>query len=242
LIAVPRTSDHAGDRPALDPAETQAHARTGGPEDVAADAYRPIGVLLGELGTVISLGIRQVLQNDPRVRVVGETGDHIKLEADIAQLAPQVVVLGEAGVARRSVSRHLRAVRAGVGVVVLANWPTRAYSARLLSHGVAACLPVGGATTPDILEAVRLAAEGKQMCSPEPSRPNTNVLERIVDLTRREREVLELLTLRGTNDEIGTRLHISPQTVHSHVKNILRKLGVNSRKALVGIDIPDTLS
>jgi DNA-binding CsgD family transcriptional regulator len=48
-------------------------------------------------------------------------------------------------------------------------------------------------------------------------------------LTRREREVLELLADRRSNAEIAAALHISPKTVGCHVSSILAKLGVNSR-------------
>jgi two-component system, NarL family, response regulator YdfI len=59
------------------------------------------------------------------------------------------------------------------------------------------------------------------------------------ELTERERQVLELLACRESDLDIASRLHISPQTVHTHVRNIFGKLGVNSRKALTGIDIPE---
>ena len=49
------------------------------------------------------------------------------------------------------------------------------------------------------------------------------------DLTAREWEVLDLLCAQATTDEIADALVLSPETVRSHVKNLLRKLGVRSR-------------
>jgi two-component system nitrate/nitrite response regulator NarL len=48
-------------------------------------------------------------------------------------------------------------------------------------------------------------------------------------LTRREREVLNLLAQGGDNDAIAQALVISPQTARTHIQNVLGKLGVHSR-------------
>ncbi len=52
-------------------------------------------------------------------------------------------------------------------------------------------------------------------------------------LTKREQEILRLITQAKTNDEIGTQLFISDQTVGVHRKNIMRKLGVRSTMTLI---------
>jgi two-component system, NarL family, response regulator DevR len=52
------------------------------------------------------------------------------------------------------------------------------------------------------------------------------------DLTPREREVLELLKQRRTNDEIAERLVIDVRTVETHVGNVLHKLGYHTRREL----------
>jgi DNA-binding CsgD family transcriptional regulator len=54
--------------------------------------------------------------------------------------------------------------------------------------------------------------------------------DRKVGLTRREREVLALLTFRQTDQEIADRLAISRRTASSHVANILKKLAVQNRR------------
>jgi DNA-binding CsgD family transcriptional regulator len=54
--------------------------------------------------------------------------------------------------------------------------------------------------------------------------------DRRVGLTRREREVLALLTFRQTDQEIADRLAISRRTASSHVANILKKLAVRNRR------------
>ena len=50
-----------------------------------------------------------------------------------------------------------------------------------------------------------------------------------VRMTKREREVMELISDGLTNKEIGNILHLSPYTIKSHVHNILEKLALNTR-------------
>lgn len=56
-------------------------------------------------------------------------------------------------------------------------------------------------------------------------------------LSEREREILGLLTTGLRNDAIARRLGISPQTVQTHVRNILSKLGVHSKLEAVAFAV-----
>jgi DNA-binding NarL/FixJ family response regulator len=53
--------------------------------------------------------------------------------------------------------------------------------------------------------------------------------ERLGDLSQRERDVLKLIALGLSNDEIAAKLFISPHTVKNHVSSIYRKLGIDDR-------------
>ncbi len=68
---------------------------------------------------------------------------------------------------------------------------------------------------------------------PQRSTPATGTL------TEREREITELLAQRRTNREIGAALDISPRTVSTHLANIFKKLGVDSRGALIDLTRED---
>jgi DNA-binding NarL/FixJ family response regulator len=59
--------------------------------------------------------------------------------------------------------------------------------------------------------------------------PKKSRLVRSVRMTKRERQVIELVADGLTNKEIGHRLHLSPHTVKSHVHNILEKLAIHNR-------------
>ena len=59
----------------------------------------------------------------------------------------------------------------------------------------------------------------------------------IGDLTEREREILQLLAQGKRNDDIASELFISPQTVQTHVRNILGKLRVHSKLEAVAFAV-----
>jgi DNA-binding CsgD family transcriptional regulator len=61
---------------------------------------------------------------------------------------------------------------------------------------------------------------------------------KITTLTPREREVFECLSRAESNDEIAYELKIGVETARTHTANILRKLGVRSRRALIGVETP----
>ena len=78
----------------------------------------------------------------------------------------------------------------------------------------------------------RLMAEIKLHSTDELSSPITLAQGEIVVLTRREKQVAQLLIAGESNKEIGRALNISVPTVKSHVHNLLRKLGVQRRGKL----------
>ncbi len=93
-----------------------------------------------------------------------------------------------------------------------------------------------GARKQELLEAVRLAAEGKPFFDPLRMQQAIQEWNRASrresayrSLTRREREVLNLLQEGKTNREIAAELSIAYDTVRNHVSNILGKLGLSRR-------------
>lgn len=60
-------------------------------------------------------------------------------------------------------------------------------------------------------------------------------------LTEREREILEHLVWGMRNDDIATRLRISPDTVQTHIRNLMGKLGASSRLEAVSLALQHEL-
>jgi two-component system response regulator NreC len=195
-----------------------------------------VSVAVGQFGCVIGRGLRQVLGEDVGLRVIDAGLDHAALEDAVARRGAEVVVLDEDSVATPVLSRRLRAVRSSVGLVVLALRPTRAHVTRMLAHGVNVCLSTD-ASASEIVRAVRLAADGRHVFVSMSTRLSGVAGEGVVgSLTRREREVLELLRVGHKNAEIARVLQVSAETARTHTQHLYRKLGVSSRGELLRIE------
>lgn len=195
----------------------------------------PITVALGQLGCLIGEGLLRVLGAEKGLRVVGAGLDRAALLGVVARGEAQVVVLDEDSVAGPAVPGAMRDARADVGLVVVAHRPTRAYATRIVSFGVTVCLSTDTSAA-EIVRGVRMAADGRHVFVSMSARPARAARAAgISALTRREREVLELLGKGRPNAEIARALQISTGTARIHVKHIYRKLGVNSRGELLGV-------
>ena len=100
----------------------------------------------------------------------------------------------------------------------------------------------------ELIGALKAAAAGEILVDPEAlarllplmakeREAKREAEEKLGLLTDREREILELLAVGLRNDDIGERLSISPQTVQTHVRNMLGKLGVHSKLEAVAFAV-----
>jgi NarL family two-component system response regulator LiaR len=209
------------------------------------DATTKIRVILADGDRLTRLAIKETLRRDGRFVITAEAADGDDAIRLARHYRPDLLVT-EAVLQRvngldvvEDVSRHapevrcvlltrdedeglgLAALRRGAsGVVCKADPPQRIVEELVAVHA-------GGAAIPPRLTTVVL---GELRRLPEPGsglRPVRSVL------TDREWEVLDLLLAGETTSEIAERLVLTRDTVSSHVKNIMRKLGVRSRSALL---------
>lgn len=100
----------------------------------------------------------------------------------------------------------------------------------------------------EVLSAVKAAADGEVLIDPgtltrllaqvaREREAQSAAMMLLKDLTEREREILQLLAEGMRNDDIASKLFISPQTVQTHVRNILGKLRVHSKLEAVAFAV-----
>lgn len=209
-------------------------------------------VLIVDDHAILRQGLRQILELEPDLEVVGEARDGDEAVAKARLLAPDVILMdinmpGINGIeAARIVRREAPAVR----VLVLTIHDDDEYLREAARAGVSGYV-LKDVEPRELVRAVRGAAAGRPYLHPDmggrlfssltggeagppdaaagqapPARP---CAEAGVELTRREREVLELLADGASNRDIAGRLYISEKTVKNHVTHILQKLGLGDR-------------
>jgi DNA-binding NarL/FixJ family response regulator len=208
-----------------------------------------IRVVLADDQTLIRAGFRALIESADDLEVVGEAADG-RQAVSLARAAAADVVLMDI---RMPVMDGLEATRtitadtslAHVRVLILTTFELDENVLLALRAGASGFLNKG--VEPDaLLDAVRTVAAGEALLSPGatrslitrflnepgPREPVTTVSALDV-LTDREREVLALVASGLSNDDIATRLYVSPLTAKTHVNRAMTKLGVRDRAQLV---------
>lgn len=164
-------------------------------------------------------------------------------------LRPQVVVVDLAdGRAALAVIGSVTAAVPQAAVLTLTATPDHAVVLAAVQAGSTSHL-VAPATAEELADAVRRTASGHAVFSPGLADVVLDEVGRPVDpqegarrLTEREADVLRLVVDGLTARQIATRLVLSPRTVENHVQNVLRKLRLRSRAALVRYAIENGLA
>ena len=117
------------------------------------------------------------------------------LETTVAERSPDVALLNGHAAGSRQLVGRLTSLHPQLRIVALANEPSRSYALRLLTYGVSACIS-SDASASDILAAIHLSVEGKQLIACSSTARVTPHLSELAALTRREQEVLTHLRHR----------------------------------------------
>lgn len=191
-----------------------------------------ISILIADDHPSTRQGLRAILENHLEARVVDATGDGLEVIPLLEHHDPDLLILdlGLPGLNGLDVLHEIKSSSVSVNVVVLSMHKEKAYIAEAFEYGASAYV-LKGSSTEELLDAIRAAANGRRYLgtglSPsildDPSAPDPST-DRYNTLTKREREVLQLIAEGLTSDEIGERLHISPRTVDKHRENLKAKL------------------
>ncbi|MET8471773.1 response regulator transcription factor [Streptomyces sp. NPDC006422] len=209
--------------------------------DSEQHAYEtPIRVFLLDDHEVVRRGVHDLLEDQPDITVVGEAASVGQALVRVPALRPHVAVLdvrlpdGD-GV---SLCRELRSRMPELACLMLTSFDDEEALLDSIMAGASGYVlkQIEGA---NLVSAVRTVASGQSLLDPSATtklmarlrgeRSEDPEPDALAGLTKREREILDLIGEGLTNRQIGQRLYLAEKTVKNHISRLLNKLGVERR-------------
>lgn len=204
---------------------------------------KKIKIILIEDNRLLREGIAELLKKQPDMNVVTTVGNGENILTLIDKQKPNLVLL-DLGLRSQNSLHIVKLVKKDypeVKIIVMDLIPLQADVFEFVQAGVSGFM-LKDISVAEFLKTIRAVNEGLQILPPHLTGslfsqivehalnglPKT-VIDESVRMTKRERQVIELIANGDTNKEIAQKLHLSTYTVKSHVHNILEKLALNTR-------------
>jgi DNA-binding NarL/FixJ family response regulator len=199
-----------------------------------------ISVVVVDDDQLVRSGVKMILETAPDIAVSGEASDGEEAIRLVSKSRPDVVLMdvrmpGTDGI---EATRRLTTVAPECRIAILTTFEHDEYVFEALRAGASGFL-LKRIPPDDLIAAVRTLAAGDALLSPSVTRRLIEVFARratgraesagLERLTDREREVLIELATGASNAELAEALFISEETVRTHVKRVLSKLGLRDR-------------
>ena len=205
---------------------------------------KKIRLLLADDHAVLRAGLRVLLNSQPDLEVVGEAGTGLDAAQRVRSLHPDVVILDLSmpDMSGLDACERIKSASPGIYVLILTMHEDERYLHEALKAGASGYL-IKRAADSELVTAIRAVARGEMVVhssmtralldgpqagrSPEPAPPGP---ERLSD---REKEVLRLIALGHTYEQIGASLNLSAKTIATYKSRVMEKLGLSGRSAFV---------
>ncbi len=180
-------------------------------------------------------GIRSILQNETAIEWAGHASNAASCLAFLQQQLPDVILMDinlpdKSGI---DLCKEVREKYPSVFVIGLSTFNQQSFIQKMMDNGASGYV-LKNATQEELMEAIETVASGKTFLSDEAAQSlRKNNEGEIPVLTRREKEVLELIANGMTNNEIAQKLFISVTTVDTHRKNLLAKFDSRNIASLI---------
>ncbi len=211
--------------------------------EVNAGQANPIRVMIVDDHPLVRDGLKVLLLTAPDMVLAAEAANGEEAVRLCAETAVDIVLmdLKMPGIGGVQATRAICDQCPQVNVIALTSFAEKALVEEAMQAGAISYI-LKNTSPAELAAAIRSAQAGQTMISsaaaqklvhrqPRDDQPNGD------DLTRRELEVLALMTAGLSNGEIGRRLVIQPSTVNFHVGNILSKLEVSNRTEAVAVAV-----
>lgn len=180
-------------------------------------------------------GIRSLLQNEKSIEWLGHASNAASCLAFLQKQQPDVILMDinlpdKSGI---ELCKEVISKFPSTFIVGLSTFNQQSFIQKMMDNGASGYV-LKNATQEELMEAIQTVMKGKTYLSEEASQVlRKNADAGIPVLTRREKEVLELIAEGLTNNEIAQKLFISVATVDTHRKNLLAKFEAKNIASLI---------
>ena len=201
-----------------------------------------IRVFLCDDHTLFRQGIRKLLELEDDIEIVGEASNGEEM-LDMLKKAWPNVVLMDIGMPKMdgvTATYKIKKISTSTNIIILTVYEDEPHIFQAIKAGAMGYL-LKDVSADELIKAIRKVYKGEALIQPviaaKVLKEFTMLDKRKIregnkfysGLTEREKEILRLIALGGTNKEIANKLHISEKTVKNHISNIFQTLHVNNR-------------
>jgi two-component system, NarL family, response regulator DesR len=188
--------------------------------------------------------VSRFLESESGFDLVGRANDGERVLKLIDEHAPEIALLDirMPGIGGIDIAAKLAASRSSTSVVLYTAYPERALLLAALDAGVRGFI-LKEAPLDELLRAIRIVAAGGSYIDAALAGvlAGPAATERMLSLTKRERDVLRLLAEGMRDEQAGRTLSISPLTVRTHVQHAMAKLKCDTRTQAVAVALRESL-
>jgi DNA-binding NarL/FixJ family response regulator len=181
-------------------------------------------------------GIHSLLQHEKEIEWMGHAMNAASCLAFLQKEQPDVIFMDISMPDKSGIElcKEVSEKYPLISVIGLSTFNQQSFIQKMMENGASGYV-LKNATQEELLEAIATVMQGKNYLSFEASQTLRKTEEAHVVLTRREKEVLELIAEGMTNNEIAQKLFISTGTVDTHRKNLLAKMEAKNTASLIRI-------
>ncbi len=181
-------------------------------------------------------GIRSLLQNEKGIEWLGHATNAASCLSFLQHQQPDIILMDISMPDKSGIDlcKEVKEKYPSVFIIGLSTFNQQSFIQKMMDNGASGYV-LKNATQEELMEAIATVAKGKTYLSDDVSQVLKKQDDTGVVLTRREKEVLELVAEGMTNIEIGAKLFISPSTVDTHRNNLIAKFDAKNTASLIRI-------